>query len=429
MEEQWINNLREKMKSYEESEPLGLWDDIEVALNEKKPSPIINSRKVLLWSAAIGAIAAMLTLIFFLGKGDPSLLTVPTNIEHPTAKQDIQESPTNKIIKEKEESKTLLATNTPSYNKPEASKNREQTFLPISDKENIIESFENENVEEHPQVEKKDSDNRQKEPLKESQSKQKDPFSKGKTDYESIGSYSHRRISKNRGKLTASVYSTNLPNTSGNSNGYGELIAKTTLPKQQMSGSGVEEQGPVGDIIFSNLGEETYTKTEHKQPVKTGLSIRYQLNDKFAIESGLTYTYLSSNLTSGTDKNLYKTEQSLQYIGIPLNVNYKIWGNNQLSFYATAGGLVDKCIAGKSHTDFIINNKIEDTESTKIKESPLQFSLNSAIGLQYNMSPKLGIFAEPGLGYYFNNGSSIQTIYKEKPLNFNLKIGIRVNIN
>lgn len=429
MEEQWINNLREKMESYEESEPLGLWDDIEVALNEKKPSPIINSRKVLLWSAAIGAIAAMLTLIFFLGKGDPSLLTVPTNIEHPTAKQDIKESPTNKIIQEKEESKTLLATNTPSYNKQEASKNREQTFLPISDKENIIESFENENVEEHPQVEKKDSDNRQKEPLKESQSKQKDPFSKGKTDYESIGSYSYRKTPKNRGKLTASVYSTNLPNTSGNSNGYGELIAKTTLPKQQMSGSGVEEQGPVGDIIFSNLGEETYTKTEHKQPVKTGLSIRYQLNDKFAIESGLTYTYLSSNLTSGTDKNLYKTEQSLQYIGIPLNVNYKIWGNNQLSFYATAGGLVDKCIAGKSHTDFIINNKIEDTESTKIKESPLQFSLNSAIGLQYNMSPKLGIFAEPGLGYYFNNGSSIQTIYKDKPLNFNLKIGIRVNIN
>ncbi|NLZ94699.1 MAG: porin family protein [Bacteroidales bacterium] len=426
MEEQWINNLREKMQSYEESEPLGLWEDIEVALNEKKPSPIINRRNVLLWSAGIAAVAAMLTLIFFLDKGDSSLITVPTNIEHTTAKQDIQESTINKAIQEIEESKPLLATNTPSYSKQKAVNNKEQSFIPISDKEDISEGIENE--KEQTKVDGKDSDNRQTELAEERQSQQKDYSPKRRADYESIDNYNYRRTSNNKGKLTASVYSTNLPNTSGESSGYGELIARTTLPKQ-MTANGVEEQNPAGDIIFSNIGQETYTKTEHKQPVKAGLSIRYQLNDKFGIESGLTYTYLSSSLTSGTDKNLYKTEQSLQYLGIPLSVNYKIWGNRQLSFYASAGGLVEKCVAGKSHTDYIIDNKIEDTESTKIKESRLQLSVNSAIGLQYNVSSKLGVFAEPGVGYYFDNGSSIETIYKEKPFNLNLKIGIRVNIN
>ena len=428
MEEQWINNLRQKMESFEEPEPLGLWDDIEIALNEKKSSPIINRRKVLLWSVGIGAIAAMLTLIFLLDKGESSSHTVPTNIEHPTAKQDIQEPATKKIIQETKESETLLATNTPPYNKQKVSNNIEQSFLPISDKEDIAESIKIKNVEEDHKVEDKDSDNRQTELAKESESEQRNYLPKGRANYESTNSYNYRRTSNSKGKLTASVYSSNLPNSSGNSSGYGELIARTTLP-QQMSANGIEEQNLAGDIIFSNIGEEIYTKTEHKQPIKAGLSIRYQLNNKFGVESGLTYTYLSSNLTSGTDKNLYKTEQSLQYIGVPINVNYKIWGNKQLSFYASAGGLAEKCVAGKSNTNYIIDNKIENTESTKIKENPLQFSVNSAIGLQYNRYSKIGVFAEPGLGYYFDNGSSIKTIYKDKPFNFNLKIGIRVNIN
>lgn len=125
---------------------------------------------------------------------------------------------------------------------------------------------------------------------------------------------------------------------------------------------------------------------------------------------------------------MYETEQSLQYIGIPLNVNYNIWDNKQLNFYVSAGGLVEKNIAGKSHTNYIINNQIEKTEHNKVKESQLQLSVNSSLGLQVNVLPKLGVFIEPGVGYYFNNGSDIETIYKEKPFNFNLKIGIRVNI-
>lgn len=47
--------------------------------------------------------------------------------------------------------------------------------------------------------------------------------------------------------------------------------------------------------------------------------------------------------------------------------------------------------------------------------------------MQYNISSMVGIYAEPGLSYYFDNGSNIETIYSEKPLNFNLNIGLRVS--
>ena len=429
MEEKWINNLRSKMDSHTEPEPTGLWDDIEVALSEKKSSPIINRRKVFLWPA-IGAIAAMLTLIFLLGREDTSLITAPTNIERPTAEQYIEPSQTddttNKIIEPLKEKKSLLATNTTSYNK-EQTNNKEEASVVISDKENLPDKISNYPIEESQKVDETDSNKRQTTPNKKSQAEWESYLSNENKNNELIDNYSYRKRAKNARKLTASLYSSNLPNTSAESNGYGELITKSTLSKQ-MSASSVEELNPAGDIIFSNMGEETHTKTEHKQPVKAGLSIRYQLNDKFGIESGLTYTYLSSNLTSGTDKNLYETEQSLQYMGIPLNVNYNIWNNKQFTFYVSTGGLVEKLVAGEYNTNYIIDNKIVSTEQKKIKENPLLFSLNSSLGLQVNVSSYLGLFVEPGLGYYIDNGSNIETIYKEKPFNYNLKFGVRVNL-
>ncbi len=435
MEEKWIDNLRNKMESHEESEPLGLWDNIEVALNDKKPSPVIGYRKILLWSATIGSVAAMLALIFLLGNRDSSLLTVPANIERLTTEQLINEPETDKktesATEQIEEQKSFFATNEGTYSKQQGkqqvSKNDEAASVETLVEDDAPEKVGNDNAEEQQKVTDKDLNSNKTDDAKKQQPDKKNSFVNGKSNYESLNNYNFRKTSKNSGRLTASVYSTNLPNSTGESNGYGELVARTTLPKQ-MTASGVEEQGPVGDVVFSNIGEESYTNTEHKQPLKAGLSIRYELNDKFGIESGLTYTYLSSKLTSGTSKNLYETEQSLQYIGIPLNVNYNVWENKQLSFYVSAGGLVEKSIAGKSHTDFILNNTIVSTEENDIKESPLQFSVNSSVGIQYNLSSKLGIFAEPGLGYYFDNGSNIETIYKEKPLNLNLKIGIRVNI-
>ena len=430
MEEKWINNLRNKMESHEVPEPLGLWDDINIALNEKKSIPIINRRKVLLWSTSIAAVAAMLTLIFLLDKGDASLLTDPINRESQIAQQFIEELDTNQnntATQQIENKESLLATNTPSYNKQEVGNKSTPVYAVTSEKDDTIEKLGNDDFEELQEVDKKDSNKSQTQSEKENQSENNNFFPKRRPAGEPIDNYNYRRTSTNEGKLIASVYSNNLPNTSGESSGYGELIARSTLPGQ-MSANAVKEQSPAEDIIFSNLGEETTTKVDHKHPIKAGLSIRYQLSDKFGIESGVTYTYLSSSLTSGTAKNMYETEQSLQYIGIPLNVNYNIWDNKQLNFYVSAGGLVEKNIAGKSHTNYIINNQIEKTEHNKVKESQLQLSVNSSLGLQVNVLPKLGVFIEPGVGYYFNNGSDIETIYKEKPFNFNLKIGIRVNI-
>ena len=83
---------------------------------------------------------------------------------------------------------------------------------------------------------------------------------------------------------------------------------------------------------------------------------------------------------------------------------------------------------GKTSKDFVIEGNVKKTEQQNIHSRPLQLSANAAVGLQFKIADNIGIYAEPGLSYFFDDNSSLNTIYKEKPLNFNLNIGFRYEI-
>ena len=58
---------------------------------------------------------------------------------------------------------------------------------------------------------------------------------------------------------------------------------------------------------------------------------------------------------------------------------------------------------------------------------PVQLSVMGALGAQYNINRKVGVYVEPGIAYYFDDGSSVQTIRKENPCNFTLQAGLRLS--
>ena len=177
---------------------------------------------------------------------------------------------------------------------------------------------------------------------------------------------------------------------------------------------------------MSYISDSPKSKTRHHLPITLSVTVTKSLNKRFSVETGLQYTLLASDMTSG-GKSYYTARQRLQYLGIPLKVNYSLWGNRYWEVYVSAGGEVEKCVAGKSETDYVVDGKKVSTDHEDVKVKPLQCSLNAAAGLQFNILPNLGVYAEPGVGYYFNNGSKVETIYKEKPFNFNLKAGLRLS--
>ncbi|MPM74082.1 hypothetical protein SDC9_121067 [bioreactor metagenome] len=80
-------------------------------------------------------------------------------------------------------------------------------------------------------------------------------------------------------------------------------------------------------------------------------------------------------------------------------------------------------------TDYVIDNKIVERSRDRISVKSLQWSVNSAVGVQYQLSKTIGLYAEPGVAYHFKNGSEVETIYREKPLNFSIRLGLRFSLN
>ena len=95
---------------------------------------------------------------------------------------------------------------------------------------------------------------------------------------------------------------------------------------------------------------------------------------------------------------------------------------NFISFkaYVAAGMQADWNVSTQLNT--------EGAEQT-ISRDRMQWSVNSSLGLQYDITPRLSLYAEPGINYHFDNGSTVRNFFKDKPTNLKLQIGVRLNLN
>ena len=183
----------------------------------------------------------------------------------------------------------------------------------------------------------------------------------------------------------------------------------------------------LGIGIF-NQGKSVKTEYKHRLPVRVGLNVAYRLTDRLSVESGVSYTRLSSDMKDGTKDNYSSGSQKLDYIGVPLNVKYRAFGYRRLSVYASAGLLTEKCVSGKTTHEYVISGEKKKHEAEDVAAKPWQLSVNAALGAQFDVLRNVGVYVEPGVSYYFDDRSPLSTIYKEKSLNFNLNLGIRYTI-
>ena len=85
------------------------------------------------------------------------------------------------------------------------------------------------------------------------------------------------------------------------------------------------------------------------------------MNERWSLETGLQYTLLRSEFTTGEAFRI-QDNQKLHYIGIPLRLSYRFWHYKRFSSYATAGMQVDIPIKGtlqSFHVTDSIPHKLE----------------------------------------------------------------------
>ena len=148
---------------------------------------------------------------------------------------------------------------------------------------------------------------------------------------------------------------------------------------------------------------ETYQSSKHHLPVRFGINLNHQLNDRLALLSGINYTWLYSEFNNGFSK----TDQHLHYLGIPVGVAYQLWSNHHIQFYLSGSVMLEKCLNDK----------------------PWQWSVDAGAGAEYMLTKQLGLYLEPSVGYYFDDGTSVEHYYKEHPLAPNIMLGVRMHID
>jgi len=232
------------------------------------------------------------------------------------------------------------------------------------------------------------------------------------------------RTTKHQGFKGASVslYAGNIM-ASNNSSQSDFMVSGTYLGETTLEGS------PYGDILDLSKGSEMETRKHYKQPVRAGVRVAIPITKALSIESGVTYTLLSSSVESGSEENYYRTEQTLHYVGVPLKLRCNLWSGKRVNVYVSGGGMAEKCVSGKAKTKFFIGGTRNAVEEQKVSEKPLQLSATLSAGIEANVTKNVSLFVEPGASYYIDNHSSIDNVYKDRPFNFDLNVGVRVNIN
>lgn len=410
--EKWLNALRKSLEDYSEPPKAGSWERLE---KELAPISVAPKRSYFIYAVAAAVILLLVissTAIYFLGDSSANYLKtakLPVEIEKTMNEQPLKEL-TQPLIK-KDKKTNILALGT-----PKNTKNSIPTVsVSSSDKKENTERKEQEETRQE-SIEKRKGSLVEEGKTEEKGTSQQQKRSRVSKQTEQINDFQNfpRKKSSKRWSVGLSA-----GNSTGFSNGNSDV--------ESFGLSKMNDQYPLF-VNSETLLSSTIlpVKLNHKQPVTFGVSVRKQLSKRFALESGITYTLLESESANGY--NNYTTyKQTLHYVGIPVKLNYLFLDRRFVTLYLSGGGMVEKSISGKIHTEENLSGKMINETTTNLNVKPLQWSLGGALGIQFNMNSQFGIFAEPGMTYFFNDGSEMETIRKETPFNFNLQLGVRIS--
>jgi hypothetical protein len=196
---------------------------------------------------------------------------------------------------------------------------------------------------------------------------------------------------------------------------------------------------------------------EHKHYpmlVKGGISVGIPISERLKITTGLEYSQYRSSFTwyfvpkDGGWPYYGEKEQLVQYLGMPLRLDWSFAKSRMLDVYIGGGIAADYCI-GATLTDK--RPKVARTVENLDRDG-FVFYLLGASGVQVNVNKRVGFYLEPEVtwtgakarksqaeettyppGYYgtqttTSESDGLETYRTEHPLMFSLTTGLRINL-
>lgn len=414
MKKQWKQDMHDRLKDFPKKAPEGLLDDVKAEMLRRGLSPVPAPRRRTVSGVflRVASVAAVIALLFGLSHW---FQREETAIVFPEVESSLPVKVDEAPVLPKEE-----AAENPPAAIPQASRLLAKAIvktdtLPASSEEETL-------VEEKTEPEKEEPD---------TIDRPTPPSTKPVEASPQRNQWAYVPSRKKRAALDVGVY-------------YSGVVAKTKplVMAETLGGAKPPSSLPENDETnnpdststasrsLSRAASRSFSRKEHAEeakhhiPVRLGVSLRYYLNEHWNLQSGLTYSYLASDL-SYRGPTPYETKQKLHYIGIPLQVGVRIWKSERFRGYLSAGGQVEKLVSGKATTRYTDENQRPGTLVETVSDKKPLFSALASIGAEYMLGKDLSLYAEPGIHYYFKNGNGLKTHYNENPLNFNITIGFR----
>lgn len=434
MKQDWTDTLKQKMAGYEERPSDELW----AALSEKAGLQESRRKVIPVWFWGLSAAAALMAGIFVVTKVNDKSVNALAGI---TADVAVSE-PVDAVVSEPidtavpEPVERTLAEDLAEVKARKAKSALIAEAVPVeSSVSPVAEDVTSVNTEEYAAEVPSENQDVEAVPVESSASAVNEDVTSVKAEEHAAMSWdeylketpSEKARARRSGGFSAGIVAGGAVggNTSG-SKPTAMVMGANPLAAGVTKTDWIDKDSKASAIVYNQ--PEVQEEYSHKIPVKVGLTVRYNITGRLGVETGLTYSVLSSSVKTGnseTGNNWSSGSQTLHYLGIPLNISFNILNSRYVNIYVSGGGMMEKSISGKIKTDEYVDGKFDRTLTTKISPKGLQWSVNAAAGVQANILPQLGFFVEPGVSHHFKNGSRVRSIYTDKPTDFSLGFGLR----
>ena len=397
MKERWIDDIKAEMQEFESDSPKGLWESIEGRLPASKVAPTHSWWG---WAAAAGALAvAGVSAFLFFRPISPQEVISVERAESVVALNDVLPDPSEQIVRLQEAVAPVAVSQPKEAQRPEKSAASQKTEA-LSETAAVQET---ETVQELEIVQKPEA-------VQEPELLPWEEFSQ------------EPRVAR---KTPQNKVSVGLAASGAASFSQTALIGGGPLFGVGLDAVSWEDSPKLG-LAVVNQGKDIESELRHKVPVRLTLGVSYAITDRLSVVSGLSHTLLLSEYKEGTQQNYKSGEQRVEYVGVPINLKYDFYSSTRLDVYASAGLTLDKCIKANRTDDYFLSGENRLKEVISLGEHPFQLSAGAAFGAEYRIYDSLWLFGECGLAYFFNDRSSLEILYKERPLNATFNLGIRV---
>ena len=425
MDNEWKNSLRERFSDYASPEPEGLWEGIEQGMAGKP------RRKMLpVWIVSGLAAAAAVALAVFLHP--EKTLETPDLQKQATLAESVQAEP---VVVDTAATSSPALTAPASKSDPFAVVSRQTLLAEAEPVESVPVSEETvPDAVNDPQsrldresVAGQETSVTEKKEVSEMPDQVGHDYQVGHDDQ--VGQAGQVPSSdmipaKNRRRFSIGAYGNGGQASKEQLQGYGMNRTGEYLGTRATGSNVKNDVNGLMRTLASNRASNF--EAHHAAPLRVGLTAAWELTPHLNLVSGLNWTYLNSEFEETASPIRTVVGQDLGYLGVPLRLEtaFNVWKGLWLS--AGAGGMVEKGLLSSSSTNTWVDGQMAETiKNPKPDTGGLLWSVGATAGAEYRFSPSLGLYFTPGIEYHFDNGAEVRSAYTEKPLHWNVNLGVR----